>query len=83
MLDRVMPCVFQLSIARSLEGDRGTESSHSEIKTRLSYAADESKPYVEGPAKPHDLEEKGITDPGKAYGAAKIHDFCFGIPYGE
>lgn len=73
---------IKLSIARSLEGDRGTESSHSEIKTRLSYAADESKPYVEGPAKPHDLEEKGITDPGKAYGAAKIHDFCFGIPYG-
>ncbi|KAF2308151.1 hypothetical protein GH714_035884 [Hevea brasiliensis] len=72
----------KLWIAMSLEGARGTENSSSEIKTRLSYTADESKPYVEGPAEPHGLEEKGITDPGKAYGAAKIHDFCFGIPYG-
>ncbi|CAK7356110.1 unnamed protein product [Dovyalis caffra] len=28
-------------------------------------------------------EDKGITDPVKrVYGSAKIHDFCFGIPYG-
>jgi hypothetical protein len=29
-------------------------------------------------------EDKGIRDPVKGvYGSAKIHDFCFGIPFGE
>ncbi|KAJ6933176.1 protein FATTY ACID EXPORT 1 [Populus alba x Populus x berolinensis] len=28
-------------------------------------------------------EDKGISDPVKGvYGSAKIHDFCFGIPFG-
>ncbi|KAJ9181045.1 hypothetical protein P3X46_009218 [Hevea brasiliensis] len=71
----------KLLIVMNLEGARDTESSSSKVKTRVSYAADESKPYVEGPAKPY-VEAKGITDSVKVYGTAKIHDFCFGIPYG-
>lgn len=69
----------------------------SEIKTTLSYTADnESKPYVEGTAKSyptieeeHSSGEMGKTEPVPEDGvaqpkkAAKIHDFCFGIPYGE
>ncbi|KAH9679557.1 protein FATTY ACID EXPORT 1 [Citrus sinensis] len=68
----------------------------SEIKTTLSYTADnDSKPYVEGTAKSyptveeeHSSGEMGKTEPVPEDGvaqpkkAAKIHDFCFGIPYG-
>lgn len=77
--------------------DRGTNATSSEIKTTLSYTADnESKPYVEGTTKSYPtvveeenssgemgktetVREDGVTQPKKA---AKIHDFCFGIPYG-
>lgn len=77
--------------------DRGTNMTSSEIKTTLSYTSDnESKPYVEGTTKSYPtveeenssgemgknepVPEDGSTQPKKA---AKIHDFCFGIPYGE
>ena len=78
----------------SLEG-HGTEATSSEIKTTLSYRADASKLHVEGKAKSYpDIEEdvdgklrtsepvqeNGVVQPKRA---AKIHDFCFGIPYGK
>ncbi|KDP26096.1 hypothetical protein JCGZ_21129 [Jatropha curcas] len=78
------PTRSKLSLLMSLEGARGTDTSN----TRLSYTADESKPYVEEPAKlyptaeKHNQEEEEISNQVKAYGKAKIHDFCFGIPYG-
>ena len=78
----------------SLEG-HGTDATSSEIKTTLSYTADASKLHVEGTSKSYpDIEEDvtgnlGSSEPMEENGviqqkrAAKIHDFCFGIPYGK
>ncbi|EEF29719.1 protein FATTY ACID EXPORT 1, chloroplastic [Ricinus communis] len=69
----------KLSIVMSVEGGgHGMDTSSSDIKTNTSV---ESKSYMKGAetAKPHNDNN---TDPAKVYGAAKIHDFCFGIPYG-
>ncbi|OMO70248.1 hypothetical protein CCACVL1_19045 [Corchorus capsularis] len=78
-------------VVMSVDG-RGTEATSSELKTTLSYAAEESKPFIEEATKsyPHaeghvpdsssePVGEHGIVQPKRA---AKIHDFCFGIPYG-
>ncbi|KAG2287790.1 hypothetical protein Bca52824_047394 [Brassica carinata] len=48
---------------------RSVDGSSSEPPASLSYTAEVSKPFVEKKSKP--LQR-----------AAKIHDFCFGIPYG-
>ena len=88
-----MVFIIQLSVVISLEG-HGSGTSSSEIKTTLSYVADTSKLPTEGTAKSHqsiknDTEQMRMTEPVQEYGvtqqkrAAKIHDFCFGIPYGE
>ena len=85
--------LIQLSVVMSLE-EHGSGTSSSEIKTTLSYVADKSKLPIEGTAKSYqsiknDAEQMGMTEPEQEYGvtqqkrAAKIHDFCFGIPYGE
>ena len=78
----------------SLEG-HGTDATSSEIKTTLSYTADASKLHVEGMSKSYpDIEEDvtgnlGSSEPMQENGviqqkrAVKIHDFFFGIPYGE
>lgn len=82
----------KLPVVMSLEG-HGTETSSSEIKATSSYAADTSKLPIEGTAKSYqsiknDAEQMGMTEPVQEYGVtqqkrtAKIHDFCFGIPYG-
>ncbi|KAK4580764.1 hypothetical protein RGQ29_024419 [Quercus rubra] len=80
-------------VCMSLEG-HGTDATSSEIKTTLSYTADASKLHVEGTSKSFpDIEEDvagnlGSSEPIQENGviqqkrAAKIHDFCFGIPYG-
>lgn len=84
---------IQSSVVMSLEG-HGSETSSSEIKSTLRYVADTSKLPIEGTGKSYqsikyDAEQMGMTEPVKEYGeiqqkrAAKIHDFCFGIPYGE
>ncbi|RVW16500.1 Protein fatty acid export 1, chloroplastic [Vitis vinifera] len=83
--------LIQLPVVMSLEG-HGTETSSSEIKATSSYAADTSKLPIEGTAKSYqsiknDAEQMGMTEPVQEYGVtqqkrtAKIHDFCFGIPY--
>ncbi|KAJ8763872.1 hypothetical protein K2173_003654 [Erythroxylum novogranatense] len=70
-------------IATSFEG-RGKD----EIRTSVDCTADQSKLNVEGPRNtcPSSSESVGTksggSDPVKVYGSAKIHDFCFGIPYG-
>lgn len=73
----------------SLDG-RGTDASGSDVKTTLRYDASElgvgkSHPdLVENAAGKLGVDElvqeNGIIQPKRA---AKIHDFCFGIPFGE
>ncbi|CAN6904934.1 unnamed protein product [Brassica oleracea] len=71
------------------------DGNSSETPASLSYAAEVSKPFVENTTKPYSgvdesvtgkevitesvEEHVGSTQPKRA---AKIHDFCFGIPYG-
>lgn len=77
----------------SLEGRR-TYASSSEIKTSVSYTAGASNSQGEGIANSYpdfqDVSVKsGTGEPVQENGvieqqrAAKIHDFCFGIPFGE
>ncbi|KAK8505442.1 hypothetical protein V6N13_045879 [Hibiscus sabdariffa] len=76
-------------VVMSLDG-HGAETASSQLKTTTSYVAGESKsvevtksyPNAEEhvPETPSNLVEKNdIIQPKRA---AKIHDFCFGIPYG-
>ncbi|XVF75735.1 hypothetical protein PTKIN_Ptkin13bG0210800 [Pterospermum kingtungense] len=78
-------------VVMSVDG-RGGEATSSELKTTPSYVAGESKPFIEEATKLYPsaevqipentsetIEEHGIIQPKRA---AKIHDFCFGIPYG-
>ncbi|CAF2112476.1 hypothetical protein Bca4012_095506 [Brassica carinata] len=71
------------------------DGNSSETPASLSYAAEVSKPFVENTTKPYSgvdesatgkevitesvEEHVASTQPKRA---AKIHDFCFGIPYG-
>ena len=70
----------------SLEGS-------SEVNTALSYKSDDAtKPHIESAANSYPdvagisgtenepLVEKDVAEQKRA---AKIHDFCFGIPFGE
>lgn len=80
-------------VVMSFEG-HGMETSSSESQTTLSYTSNVSKPHVEGISKPHQSREEhisgkmGISESLHENGsspqkrAAKIHDFCFGIPFG-
>ncbi|XWS66300.1 hypothetical protein CRYUN_Cryun05aG0187800 [Craigia yunnanensis] len=80
-------------VVTSVDG-RGAEATSSEFKTTPSYVAGESKPFIDEVTKSYPnaeghiaqntsmsepVEEDGIIQPKRA---AKIHDFCFGIPYG-
>ncbi|CAH2063858.1 unnamed protein product [Thlaspi arvense] len=64
---------------------RGVDGNSSETPASLSYAAEVSKPFVEKTSKPYEtatdkeITTEPIEEPKRA---AKIHDFCFGIPYG-
>lgn len=79
----------KFTVFMSLEG-RGTDAS----KTTLRYTGDASEFYVDGTAKSYPdlvedaagklgmdepVQENGVIQPKRA---AKIHDFCFGIPFG-
>ena len=60
------------------------DGNSSETPASLSYAAEVSKPFVEKTSTVDETttgkeEHVGSTQPKRA---AKIHDFCFGIPYG-
>ncbi|XP_038993229.1 protein FATTY ACID EXPORT 1, chloroplastic isoform X2 [Hibiscus syriacus] len=70
--------------------EHGAETASSQLKTTPSYVAGESKPVEVTKSYPNEEEhvpentsnlgeENGIIQPKRA---AKIHDFCFGIPYG-
>ncbi|CAH8352975.1 unnamed protein product [Eruca vesicaria subsp. sativa] len=75
---------------------RSVDGNSSETPASLSYTAEVSKPFVERTSKPYStVDETGtskeiITEPVEEQHvattqpkrAAKIHDFCFGIPYG-
>ncbi|KAF8114752.1 hypothetical protein N665_0034s0091 [Sinapis alba] len=85
---RSFTCLRSLSesfLVRSVDGNS------SEAPASLSYTAEVSKPFVEKTSEPYPtvdtskeiisetVEEHVATQPKRA---AKIHDFCFGIPYG-
>ncbi|XP_059463380.1 protein FATTY ACID EXPORT 1, chloroplastic [Corylus avellana] len=81
-------CSNKFTVFMSLDG-RGTDASGSDVKTTLRYDASElgvgkSHPdLVENAAGKLGVDElvqeNGIIQPKRA---AKIHDFCFGIPFG-
>lgn len=77
----------------SLES-HGAETANSDTKNTLSYAPDESKLKVEEKQESYSTVEKNGTEKivlGEAVQegvdqqkrTAKIHDFCFGIPFGK
>ncbi|XP_022766625.1 protein FATTY ACID EXPORT 1, chloroplastic-like isoform X2 [Durio zibethinus] len=78
-------------VVMSVDG-QGTKATSSELKTTPSYVAGESEPFVEEATESYLnaegrvlnntselVEEHDIIQPKRA---AKVHDFCFGIPYG-
>lgn len=80
-------------VVMSIDGS-GMETTSSQDKTALRYSGEVSKPYVEGATKLHSarnengeettevrdsVQEDAVGQPKRG---AKIHDFCFGIPYG-
>ncbi|XP_039013521.1 protein FATTY ACID EXPORT 1, chloroplastic-like isoform X2 [Hibiscus syriacus] len=76
-------------VVMSVDG-QGAETASSQLKTTPSYVAGESKPAEVTKSYPNPEEhvpentsnlgvENDIIQPKRA---AKIHDFCFGIPYG-
>lgn len=82
---------MQCFVVRSVDGNS------SETPASLRYtAAEVSKPFAEKTSKPYEtvdetvIREEIITEPieeqhvatTQPKRAAKIHDFCFGIPYG-
>lgn len=83
---------FQSFVVMSVDG-HGAEATSSELKTKQRFAVEGSKPFIEESTKSYlnveghvpestnePIEEHNIIQPKRA---AKIHDFCFGIPYGE
>ncbi|XP_062165669.1 protein FATTY ACID EXPORT 1, chloroplastic [Alnus glutinosa] len=83
----------KFTVFMSLEGRR-TDASSSDVKSTLRYTADASELNVGGTSKSYpDLEEDaagklGMDEPVlendiiQPKRGAKIHDFCFGIPFG-
>ncbi|KAK6266850.1 hypothetical protein QUC31_017687 [Theobroma cacao] len=78
-------------VVMSVDG-HGAEATSSELKTKQRFAVEGSKPFIEESTKSYlnveghvpestsePIEEHNIIQPKRA---AKIHDFCFGIPYG-
>ncbi|EOA38483.1 hypothetical protein CARUB_v10010248mg [Capsella rubella] len=70
---------------------RSVDGNSSETPASLSYTAEVPKPIVENTSTPFSTVDETatnkdiITEPVEAtqpIRAAKIHDFCFGIPYG-
>ncbi|KAL4354467.1 hypothetical protein GQ457_06G012730 [Hibiscus cannabinus] len=69
-------------VVMSVDG-HGAETASSQLKATPSYVAGESKP-VEEVTKSYPNAEEHVPENGniQTKRAAKIHDFCFGIPYG-
>ncbi|KFK34964.1 hypothetical protein AALP_AA5G216800 [Arabis alpina] len=89
--NRSFPCLRfrpESFVVRSVDG----KSSETETPASLSYTAEVSKPFVEKTS--YSTVEETVTDKEiiaepvvehvatQPIRAAKIHDFCFGIPYG-
>ncbi|XP_055808693.1 protein FATTY ACID EXPORT 1, chloroplastic-like [Solanum dulcamara] len=88
------PCsTFPLKVTAMSNDGHGTDESSLKSRTTLSYATDSSKPlngtssnsystpedYVTGKEINEPVQENSSSQPKKA---AKIHDFCLGIPFG-
>ncbi|KAL7169114.1 hypothetical protein ACSBR2_034198 [Camellia fascicularis] len=89
------PCpTFRSKVLVVMNSDRsGTGISGSQTKTNLSYTTDASRSHIEGSAKSYATTSendngKGMNEPVHGHAvtqqirAAKIHDFCLGIPFG-
>ena len=72
----------------------GTWMSGSQTKSNLSYTLDASRSHIEGSANSFTTSEENFNGKGEnepkqdncltqKKRAAKIHDFCLGIPFGE
>ncbi|CAL5420770.1 unnamed protein product [Camellia sinensis] len=88
------PCpTFRSKVLVVMNSDgSGTGISGSQTKTNLSYTADASRSHIEGSAKSYATTSendngKGMNEPVQGHAvtqqirAAKIHDFCLGIPF--
>lgn len=84
--------MVQLSVSMRFEGNNMANPS-SETKTTLRYTENEQNQHIEGAAKSYPTEEQtdgNVRMDGSSPAesvipqkrAAKIHDFCFGIPFG-
>lgn len=85
--------MVQLSVSMRFEGSNMANSS-SETKTTLRYTENEQNQHIEEATKSYPTEEQtdgnvgmdGSSSPAESVippkRAAKIHDFCFGIPFG-
>ncbi|GAB2282670.1 hypothetical protein Dimus_017207 [Dionaea muscipula] len=80
----------KFTVVMSLEG-YNAETHRLNKKANLSYAADLSMSCVEDTGKSYSIADKvpdgnvdvnGPANPSPQKRAAKIHDFCFGIPFG-
>ncbi|GAB2293328.1 hypothetical protein Dimus_027530 [Dionaea muscipula] len=88
---RCLALRYKFTVVMSLEG-YNAETHSLNKKANLSYAADLSMSCVEDAAKSYSIADKvpdgnvdvnGPANPSPQKRAAKIHDFCFGIPFGE
>ncbi|MCL7047361.1 hypothetical protein MKW94_009797, partial [Papaver nudicaule] len=77
------------SVVMKLE-QGGVESSSLDMKTRMTSSAGDSKLHAEGSVRSHPSNEEPVDgnlgkdqeqDTKEPIKAAKIHDFCFGIPF--
>ncbi|XP_058096439.1 protein FATTY ACID EXPORT 1, chloroplastic isoform X2 [Magnolia sinica] len=84
--------MVKLSITMRIEGS-SKESPGSEVKTSLSYTADKPTQHMQGAGNSYPIAEQAGGNLGtdasvpvegsiQQKKAAKIHDFCFGIPFG-
>ncbi|KAH0918868.1 protein FATTY ACID EXPORT 1, chloroplastic isoform X2 [Brassica rapa] len=81
---RSFPCLWSRHVCFVV---RSVDGNSSETPASLSYTAEVSKPFVEKTSKPYSSVDETATskehvDTVQPKRAAKIHDFCFGIPYG-
>ncbi|XP_010523644.1 PREDICTED: protein FATTY ACID EXPORT 1, chloroplastic [Tarenaya hassleriana] len=83
----------QSFVVRSIDGN-SSRTAGSENRTSLSYTAEVSDPFGEKTTEPFSTLDENVTSKRDTVvsaeqhvvteqkRAAKIHDFCFGIPYG-
>ncbi|WCJ33414.1 Transmembrane proteins 14C [Euphorbia peplus] len=72
------PSPSKIWIPMTLDGKRNADTGL-RIKITRNYALHDS---TDGSVQPLNTVDTETTHTGNVYGTAKLHDFCFGIPYG-